>query len=164
MSDWKETCAKCRDGEIEPRNCEYYGDPNGCNSPTYGEHKPVGNAAAMREALETLRKRFDNNTMAYQDRYIKFSGWHWHKKAKEAARWRDVFHELREVCDAALSEPPRQCDVGTPEEKYRRWVNFCEQRLHSCNNCECNVPEGCTFKFGDMPYIKEVGGRVIVEE
>lgn len=117
-----------------------------------------GNAAEMREALATLRKRFDNNTMAYQDRYFKFSGWHWHKKAKEAARWRDVFHELREVCDAALSAPPRQCDVGTPEEKYRRWVHFCEQRLHSCHNCECNSPEGCTFKFGDMPYIKKGGG------
>jgi len=69
-----------------------------------------GNAAKMREALATLRKRFDNNTMAYQDRYFKFSGWHWHKKAKEAARWRDVFHELREVCDAALSAPARNCD------------------------------------------------------
>ena len=73
------------------------------------KHKP-GNAAAMRDALATLRKRFDNNTMAYQDRYFKFSGWHWHKKAKEAARWRDVFHELREVCDAALSAPARNCD------------------------------------------------------
>lgn len=74
------------------------------------KHSSVGNAAAMLEALATLRKRFDNNTMAYQDRYFKFSGWHWHKKAKEAARWRDVFHELREVCDAALSAPARNCD------------------------------------------------------
>ena len=70
----------------------------------------VGNAAAMREALRTLRQRFDNNVMAYQDRYFKFSGWHWHKKAAEAARWRDVFHELREACDAALSSPSRNCD------------------------------------------------------
>ena len=72
--------------------------------------RELGNAAAMREALRTLRQRFDNNVMAYQDRYFKFSGWHWHKKAAEAARWRDVFHELREACDAALAKPPRNCD------------------------------------------------------
>ena len=65
--------------------------------------------------------------------------------------------EAHEAITAALSAPPRQCDVGTPEEKYRRWVHFCEQRLHSCHNCECNSPVGCTFKFGDMPYIKEGG-------
>ena len=61
------------------------------------------------------------------------------------------------ICDSALAAPPRQCDVGTPEEKYQRWVHFCEQRLHSCHNCECNSLVGCTFKFGDMPYIKEGG-------
>ena len=118
-----------------------------------------GNQKGIRTALETLRQRFDNNVMAYQDRYLKFSGWHWHKKAAEAARWRDVFQELKEVCDAALAAPPRQCESGTPEEKYQRWVHFCEQRLHSCHNCECKSPVGCTFKFGDMPYIKE-GGKV----
>ena len=53
--NWAETCAKCKDGEIEPHNCEYYGEPTGCNSPTYGEHPPVGNAAAMRDALRALR-------------------------------------------------------------------------------------------------------------
>ena len=35
---WEETCRKCVDGEIEPTFCRYYGEPNGCNSPTYGEH------------------------------------------------------------------------------------------------------------------------------
>ena len=73
----------------------------------------VGNAAAMREALAKLRQRFANNVAAYQDRYFKFSGWHWHKKASEAARWRDVFCELQEECDAALSAPARNCDMFT---------------------------------------------------
>lgn len=36
--NWTEICAKCKEGDIEPRYCEYYGEPNGCNSPTYGEH------------------------------------------------------------------------------------------------------------------------------
>ena len=69
-----------------------------------------------------------------------------------------VAEVVREI-DSALDKPPRQCDVGTPEEKYRRWVHFCEQRLHSCHNCECKSPVGCTFKFGDMPYIKEEGAK-----
>lgn len=69
-----------------------------------------GNNAIMREALRTLRQRFDNDVTAYQDRYLKFSGWHWHKKAAEAAKWRDVFYELREACDSALSDPSRNCD------------------------------------------------------
>ena len=37
-NNWTEICAKCKEGDIEPRYCEYYGEPNGCNSPTYGEH------------------------------------------------------------------------------------------------------------------------------
>ena len=35
--EWKDICAKCKDGDIEPRHCEYYGEPNGCNSPIYGD-------------------------------------------------------------------------------------------------------------------------------
>ena len=76
----------------------------------------VGNVAAMRETLRTLRQRFYNDVMAYQDRYFKFSGWHWNKKAEEAARWRDVFDELLEVVDAALSAPPRNCDAFSKEK------------------------------------------------
>lgn len=78
--------------------------------------EPVGNAAAMREALRTLRQRFENNVMAYQDRYFKFSGWHWHKKYAEASRWRDVFKELLEACDAALNVPSRNCDAFSKDK------------------------------------------------
>jgi len=34
----KERCRLCFDGEIEPKDCIYYGEPNGCNSPIYGEY------------------------------------------------------------------------------------------------------------------------------
>ena len=84
-----------------------------------------GNNAAMREALRTLRQRFDNDVVAYQDRYFKFSGWHWHKKAKEAAKWRDVFYELREACDSALSKPPRNCDKhANVKDAKTAWFNY----------------------------------------
>lgn len=32
----KMPCKQCADGEVEP-DCPYYGEPNGCNSPTYHE-------------------------------------------------------------------------------------------------------------------------------
>ena len=119
-----------------------------------------GNAAAIREALKALRKRFDNNVMAYQDRYFKFSGWHWHKKAAEAARWRDVFLELREACDTALSMPPRNCDVGTAEEQVRRFERYCDCG-GACNHEKCKtvskflVIDACAFAWAQMPYEKE---------
>ena len=60
--DWAEICAKCRDGEVEPKDCEYYGEPCGCNSPIYGQHPKsaptskeslaVGNAAALSKCKE----------------------------------------------------------------------------------------------------------------
>ena len=56
--DWKDICAKCKDGDIEPNYCEYYEEPNGCNSPIYGEHPTakkslvVGDCAKLREALK----------------------------------------------------------------------------------------------------------------
>lgn len=113
-----------------------------------------GNAAALREAIEP---------------WVAFGEWLLENAGKEGLgaairEYGPIIRQRLEELRAALYAPPRQCDVGTPEEKYRRWVHFCEQRLHSCNNCECKSPEGCTFKFGDMPYIKEVGERVIVEE
>lgn len=155
--DWKAICEKCKEGEIEP-DCEYYGEPNGCNSPIYGEHpkaKPVGNAAAMREALRTLRQRFDKNVMAYQDRYFKFSGWHWHKKAAEAARRRDVFHELREACDAALSAPPRNCDrFRTADEAENAFNEFCAaERTGKCKPAECSLPSGTGAKSCQLAWL-----------
>ena len=127
----------------------------------------ANNMAAMREALRTLRQRFDNNVKVYQDRYFKFSGWHWHKKAAEAARWRDVFYELWEACDAALSAPPRNCDVGTAEEQSARYDAQCDayhKTTGKCDDCpiykeECkmtgNIPH-CQLVWAQMPYESEV--------
>ena len=114
---------------------------------------------AMREALRTLRQRFDNNVMAYQDRYFKFSGWHWHKKAAEAARWRDVFCELREACDAALAKPPRNCNVGTAKEQARRFLKFCVRQdcEKACPFRGCSNSYECAFAWAQMSYTEGVG-------
>ena len=37
--DWIKICADCREG-YPPKDCEYYGEPRGCNAPTYGGPPP----------------------------------------------------------------------------------------------------------------------------
>lgn len=67
--DWKDICAKCQYGDIEPKHCEYYGEPNGCNSPIYGEHptaeksSEVGDTSKLREALLASRDFIDRVLM-----------------------------------------------------------------------------------------------------
>lgn len=61
----------------------------------------IGNAVVMREALDKLEQRFMQNVCVYQDRYLTYAYRNWHKKAMEAAKWRDIFSDLREeVLDA----------------------------------------------------------------
>ena len=38
--DWIKICADCQEGKT-PEDCEYYGEPRGCNAPTYGGPPPV---------------------------------------------------------------------------------------------------------------------------
>lgn len=37
--DWRRICADCQKGK-PPKDCEYYGEPRGCNAPTYGGPPP----------------------------------------------------------------------------------------------------------------------------
>lgn len=37
--DWRKICADCQEGK-PPKDCEYYGEPRGCNAPTYGGPPP----------------------------------------------------------------------------------------------------------------------------
>lgn len=45
--------------------------------------------------------------------------------------------EINGIINAAISEPPRQCDVGTAEEQHRRFIDY-------CNTCDC--PMGCIHR------------------
>lgn len=152
--DWKDICAKCRDGEIEP-DCEYYGEPNGCNSPIYGNHptteksSAVGNAAAMREALKNL--------VDVIDRCDSGSPLWWHSGAKGVVPLKNA--------KAALAKPPRQCDVGTPEEQVERFMHYCNSRVCKRRVCaSCGYEElfrhKCFAVWAQMPYEKgETNGR-----
>ena len=37
--DWRRICTDCQEGK-PPKDCEYYGEPRGCNAPTYGGPPP----------------------------------------------------------------------------------------------------------------------------
>lgn len=106
----------------------------------------ASNAKAMREALEKIQK------LATSDR-----------PADEV--------EIANICRAALSAPPRNCDIGTAEEQERRYNNFtgrynpCSYRGYArcAEDCPVHIKlmqEGhgellCQLEWSQMPY--EVG-------
>ena len=104
----------------------------------------VGNGAKMREALVNISKYADCAAMRQHD-----------------ATTQHYIEQIRKWAEAALAEPPRNCDVGTTEEQEQRFELFCYQDY--CNKkCplygktkiggEC----GCAIDWAQMPY--EEGG------
>lgn len=133
--DWKAICEKCHDGEIEPK-CEYYGEPNGCNSPIYGEHptaensSAVGNAARLREAVVLALSLLD---------------------LKDGVPYKTVSQKDIDFMKAALFKPPRNCDVGTSEEQSERYDEFCD--IHDCkSDCPLFKADSCELAWAQMPY------------
>ena len=120
--DWKAICEKCHDGDILP-DCEYFGEPNGCNSPIYGEHpkaKPVGDAAAMREVVELLNQLFDSCVL----------GTHSEMTADEMGKVDELYFKTK----AALAAPPRACDL---------FSSYSEAEDYWHENVECAEVNGC---------------------
>ena len=72
---------------------------------------------------------------------------------------------VRNKIEAALSAPPRQCDVGTAEEQGNRMRRFCaKQKRNGIINCGyCQIrhqyERDCTLDWAQMPYEKEGGSR-----
>lgn len=76
----------------------------------------------------------------------------------------DDIQEAHKAITDALAAPPRQCDVGTPQEQYNRFREFCLQYTF-CEQCQLRQlkPEydicgmRCGFKWAQMPYEKQEG-------
>ena len=126
---------------------------DGTDPHLWGVYMDMIKSAAAREREAVTDRNHPGNAAAMRESLIEIDRVVWDKKrhTKEET-------EAHRLATEALTVSARQCDVGTPNEKYQRWVHFCEQRLHSCHNCECKSPVGCMFKFGDMPYAEEEGG------
>ena len=100
----------------------------------------ANNAAAMREALADL-------VAAYEDAgYIDI----------------EMATKAYEKAKAALSAPPRNCDVGTAREQFKRWEAFCDEQDDNCTNCPCDGDSwslaSCFAKWAQLPYEEERKG------
>jgi hypothetical protein len=80
------------------------------------------------------------------------------------------YSQLFDIADNALSEPLKNCDVGTPEEQCVRFKKWCEGEFYKrpmnpltgepCKSCPCysvsaNGVDGCNYlRWANMPYKK----------
>ena len=127
--DWKDICAKCKDGDIEPNYCEYYEEPNGCNSPIYGEHPTakkslvVGDCAKMREALSAaLDMIFDLQVC-------------------NRSPIANSVYAVRRKIKAALAAPARNCDsYDSADEMIKEYADdaFLEEWKEWRETGKCN--------------------------
>jgi hypothetical protein len=94
-----------------------------------------GNAAAMRDALLMVKRLFDGRIM-----------------------FQPAIREAHKAVEAALSAPPRNCDVGMAEEQLKRFKDFCRiiSKDETCDGCpllpQCSTLEHCTLKWAQMTY------------
>ena len=92
----------------------------------------ASNIKAMRDALLMVKKLFDGRIM-----------------------FQPAIREAHKAVNAALAEPPRNCDVGTPEEQFKRFNMFCFPI--KCRECKLYTEEDlhdCIFRWLQLPYEK----------
>ena len=97
-----------------------------------------GNAAAAREALVKIRDiimggGFDGRSPAH----------------------------IVNICDTALSAPPRNCDVGTPEEQSERMEKSVCSKHYGCVRCPLRKAKysDCSLVWAQTPYAEEGAGE-----
>lgn len=119
---------------------------------------PVGNSAAMREALIKCYQ------LAYE----------WEANEREgiagvepdAKDSTETLFDIQQITTAALASPPRNCDVGDVADWENRFGEECDKG-HTCSDCpvrhaktrmaiELHKGARCEFIWAQMPY--EEGG------
>ena len=128
-------------------------------TPTSEKSSAVGNAAAMREALEKFNA-VDLSWLEFPLDGDSSTIYNSNKKEITIPYWRvaELLNEVKAAQDmakAALSAPPRNCDVGTAEEQNNRFLKFCES-LDCERYCPLFKAESCELAWAQMPY--EQGG------
>ena len=103
----------------------------------------VGNSAKMREALEkiaSMGEQIDHQLGSSEETVYAFR----HERC--------LAHNISECARAVLAAPPRNCDVGTPDEHLVRHRKWCWE--HDCKHTDsCKL---CVARWAQMPY--EEGG------
>ena len=101
----------------------------------------LGNTAKMREALEQADAVLS---------LISKSAWFIDANFSVIKAVIEAFNAI----NAALSAPPRNCEVGTADEQVRRHLEWCERNAYKCQSTpSCAV---CLAEWAQMPY--EEGG------
>ena len=106
----------------------------------------VVNAAKMYEALVNISKYADCAAMRQYD-----------------ATTQHYIEQIRKWVDAALAEPPRNCDVGDVRRQLGRFMKLCrsfQENFQECDRCpyhRCVSLESCVINWAQMPY--EEGGE-----
>jgi len=105
------------------------------------KNKPTGNSAAMREALVEISKIAD--------------GWEFRGTTKAGA-----LDRIYELAKAALSEPARNCDIGSPEEQTERFSDFCHGH-DDCEDCPVSLCFSgdyyCSLAWAQLSYEAKEG-------
>jgi hypothetical protein len=141
---------------------------NATTTPTCKDSLQVGNAATMREALEKF-SAVNFNRLKFPLDGDSSAIYNSDKKEITIPYWRvaELLNEVKVAQDmarAALSAPPRNCDVGSAENQEARWQNFCN-RFDDCMKCPLNKGPGlmdnglatrCFARWSQMPYGSEV--------
>ena len=117
----------------------------------------ASNVKAMRDALEkiaSMGEQIDHQLGSSEETVYAFR----HERC--------LAHNISECARAALSAPPRNCDVGTAEEQERRWHANCGIGIPNCKHCEVYeqarksgivddknmIRFDCRLIWGQMPY------------
>ena len=93
----------------------------------------ANNTKAMHEALESIANNLERRLFAKHPSSAT-DEWMWQK------------------ANSALAAPPRNCDVGTPEEQSKRKQAYCKDcGCHGCPISACNTLL-CDLGWAQMPY------------
>ena len=114
----------------------------------------IGSAAKLREALEKIgAMEVPHNFQA--------------ERSDIADACYDLTRAIK-LANAALAEPPRNCDVGTAEEQTERFKQLCRKYRRgpgprtNCKGCPIqheSLHVGCTFAWAQMPYAESEAGK-----
>lgn len=69
--------------------------------------------------------------------------------------------ELKQIAKAALAEPVKNCEVGTPKQQAKRFLKFCLGHQPKGGDCTCACPAfvgkdvDCHFSWAQMPHESE---------
>ena len=93
----------------------------------------ASNVKAMRDALNEIRSR-----LSYLYGHI------------DGTFDLPALKEVYEIAGTALAAPPRNCDVGTPEDQHNRFMRFCDSK--SMGYCWGRGCRKCIAQWGQIPY------------